>query len=173
MKSHVVQKIGAGIILLLVTVSFIPSLAGAFDHEDGRQGKWPGRKGHHLSILGIWRNPQLMETLELSADQVKQIRKADFDYREENLRIQAPLDGLHLKMDKALSVDTVDETAVIALAEKIADIKGQLFVQKIEARLTVEKLLSAEQVKELKQYNMHSKKKDRPGRKKNRFAHDG
>ena len=169
MKSKVVQKIGAGVIVLLVAVSFMPSLAGAFDHEDGRQGKWPDRKGHHLSILGIWRNPQLMETLELTADQVKQIRKADFDYREKNLNIQAPLDGLHLKMDKALSADTVDETAVIARAEKIADIKGKLFVRKIESRLTVEKLLSAEQVKKLKQFDMHSKKKDRPGGKKNPF----
>jgi len=69
-------------------------------------------------------------------------------------------------MDKAFSEDVVDDTAVLSLAEKISDVKGKLFIQKIEARLAVGKLLNADQIKKLELLDRRQKKQGRkPGKK--------
>jgi Spy/CpxP family protein refolding chaperone len=166
MKSKLSKKFGTGVIVLLITVCFIPAIAGAFAPGDERQDKGIDRKGHHRPVLGIWRNPQMVQKLELTTEQVKQVRDADFTFRERCLELKAQLGGFHLKMDKAFSDEVVDNAAVLSLAEKISDIKGKLFVQKIEARLTVGKLLNADQIKKLKLYDIHQKKRDlRKGKK--------
>jgi Spy/CpxP family protein refolding chaperone len=53
-------------------------------------------------------------------------------------------------MDKAFSGDSIDDKAVRQLAEKIAGVKGDLFVQDVESRLTIGKILSADQMDKLK-----------------------
>ena len=103
----------------------------------------------------------MIQALELTPEQVKQLRDADFTFREKLLLLRSQLDGFHLEMDKAFSGDAVEDTAVRSLAEKISDVKGEMFIQKIEARLAVGKLLNAEQIQKLKLYEMHRKKQDR------------
>jgi len=49
----------------------------------------------------------------------------------------------------------VDEPDVLKLAQKISDLKGKLFVQKIESRLAVGKLLTADQLKKLEVFDLH------------------
>ncbi len=161
MNSKLSKKFGTGIIVLLITVCFIPAIAGAFSPGDGRQEKEFDRKDHHRSALGIWRDLQMVQKLELTTEQVKQLRDADFAFREKRLELKAQLDSVHLKMDKAFSDDIVDNASVLFLAEKISDMRGKLFVQKIEARLAVGKLLNADQIKKLKPYDMHQKKQGR------------
>jgi hypothetical protein len=65
------------------------------------------------------------------------------------------LDGLHLQLEKLFSADPVDEPDVLKLAQKISDLKGKLFVQKIESRLAVGKLLNADQLKKLEVFDLH------------------
>lgn len=161
MNSKLSKKLGTGVIVLLITVCFIPAIAGAFAPEDGRQDKGFAIKDHHRPALGIWRDPQMVQELELTKEQVKQLRDADFTFREKHLALKAQLDGLRLQMDKAFSDDVVNDTAVLSLAEKISDVKGKMFVQKIEARLAVGKLLNADQIKKLKLYELHQKKQGR------------
>ena len=161
MKSKLSKKFGTGIVVLLITVCFIPALAGAFVPGDGRQDMRFERRGHHRSPLGIWRDPQIVNKLGLSAEQVKQIREADFTFREKCLLLKAQLDGLHLKMDKAFSDDILGNAVVLSLAKKIADVKGKLFVQEVGARLTVGKLLHADQIKKLKLLDRHQNKQRR------------
>ena len=161
MNSKLSKKFCTGAMVRLITVFFIPAIAGAFAPGDGRQGKGFDRKDHHRPVLGIWRDPQMIQALELTTGQVKQLRDADFTFREKRLALSAQLDSFHLKMDKAFSDDTVDSTGVLALAEKISDVKGKMFIQKIEARLAVRKLLNADQIQKLKLYDMHRKKQGR------------
>ena len=166
MNSRLSKKLGTGVVVLLISVCFIPAMAGAFATGDGRQGKGFDSKGHHRSALGIWRDPQMVQKLGLTAEQVKQVRDADFTFRGKKLELKAQLDSLRLQMDKAFSDDIVDDTAVLSLAEKISDVKGKMFIQKIEARLVVGKLLNADQINKLKLYDMSPKKQDRkPGKK--------
>ena len=166
MNSKLSKKFGTGVMVLLITVCFIPAMAGAFVAGDGRQDKGFDRKDHHRPALGIWRNPQLVKELELTTEQVKQLRDADFTFREKRLGLKAQLDGLRLQMDKAFTNDVVDDTAVLSLAEKISGVKGKLFIQKIEARLEVGKLLNADQINKLELYEMQPKKQVRKHGKK-------
>jgi Spy/CpxP family protein refolding chaperone len=166
MNSKLSKKFGTGVMVLLITVCFIPAMAGAFAAGDGRQDKGFDRKDHHRPALGIWRNPQMVQELELTTEQVKQLRDADFTFREKRLALKAQLDSLRLQIDKAFSDDIVDNAAILSLAEKISDVKGKMFVQKIEARLAVGKLLNADQIKKLELLDRCQKKQGRkPGKK--------
>jgi len=161
MNSKLSKKFGTGVMVLLITVCFTPAIAGAFLSGDGKHEKGFDMKDRHRPALGIWRNPQMVQKLELSVEQVKQLRDADFTFREKMLELKAQLDSLRLQMDKAFSDDIVDNTAVLSLAEKIAGLKGKMFIQKIEVRLEVGRLLSADQINKLRLYDMQSKKQVR------------
>ena len=149
------KKLGTGLIVLLTAVCFIPAVAGAFTPEGGRPDKGFGGKGIHPPALGIWRNPQMVQQLEITEQQVKELRDADFTFREKRLALRAQLDGLRLHMEKAFSEDAVDNAAVLSVAEKISDTQGKLFIQDIESRLALGKILNADQIKKLKLYAMH------------------
>jgi hypothetical protein len=166
MNSKLSKKLGTGIVVLLITVCFIPAIAGAFALGDGKHDRGLDRKGRYRNVLGIWRDPQMVQKLGLTAEQVKKVRDADFTFREKGLPLKAQLDNLRLQMEKALTEDVVDDKAVLSLAEKISDVKGKLFIQKIEARLAAGKLLNADQINKLKLYVRHQKKQGRKHGKK-------
>ena len=126
----------------------------------------PAAEDRHRPALGIWRDPQMVQKLELTAEQVKQVRNADFTFREKRLGLKAQLDSLQLQMDKAFTDDVIDDTAVLSLAEKISGVKRKLFIQKIEARLEVGKLLNADQINKLELHDMQPKKQVRKHGKK-------
>ncbi len=166
MNWKISKTFGIGVMVLLITVCFIPAMAGAFTAEDGKHDKGFDRKDRHKTALGIWRDPQMVQKLELTTEQVKQLRDADFVFHEKHLELKAQLGRFRLQMDKAFSDDIVNNTAVLALAENISDVKGKLFIQKIETRLAVGKLLNADQIKKLKLYDLHPKKQGRGSGKK-------
>ena len=160
MNSNLRQKFFTGAMVLLVTVFFIPAFAGAFTPGDCKPDKRFGMKRHHMSPLGIWRNPKMVQELGLTDEQVKGLREADFAHREKRLQLKSKLDGLHLEMKKLFSADPVNESDILQLAQKISDLKGKLFVRKIEARLAVGKLLTADQLKKLKMFDLHHHAKE-------------
>ena len=166
MNSNLSKKIGTGVFVLLITVCFIPAIAGAFAPGDGKHYRGLDSKGRHRNVLGIWRDPLMVQELGLTAEQVKKVRDADFAFREKGLSLKAQLDSLRLQMEKAFTEDVDDDKAVLSLAEKISDVKGKLFIQKIEARLAGKKLLNADQINQLKLYDMDKKKQDRKNGKK-------
>jgi Spy/CpxP family protein refolding chaperone len=162
------KKTGTAAIIILIAICFIPAVAAAMGPGKRGAGQRSGMAGHFQHGLGIWRNPQLVQALELSDEQVGQLKEADFDYREERMSLRAELDGLRLQMDKAFSGDTADDTQVRSLAEKISVVKGKLFVQKIEARLMIAKLLNADQISKLKMYDAKPRNRgQRQGREQN------
>ena len=153
-----VKSITTGMILLII-VCFVPTVAGAFEPGGGKHDKGFDKRDRHRPVLGIWRDSQMIQKLGLTSEQVKEIREADFTFREKHLALKTQIDGLRLQMDKAFSEDVVDDAALLSLAEKISNLKGKLFVQKIESRLTLGKILNADQIKKMKLYDMHQKRK--------------
>ena len=97
----------------------------------------------------------MIQELGLTDEQVKGFREADFAHREKRLQLKSKLDGLRLEMEKLLFADPLNEAEVLQLAQKISDQKGKLFVQKIESRLAVGKLLTADQLNKLKKFDLH------------------
>jgi len=53
---------------------FIPAIAGAFPPGNSMQGSRFHSKGRHRSVLGIWRNPEMVKKLGITAEQVKQLK---------------------------------------------------------------------------------------------------
>ncbi len=148
---------GSFFIVLLITICLSPAMAESFPQKNPMPGMKFEQTGHHPPILGIWQNPKIVEKLELTKDQIKQLREEYFTFREKALGLKAGLDGLHLKMEKAFSNDIVDHEAVLKIANSIADIKGKLFINVIESRLMLGKLLNTDQMQELKLYIMNKK----------------
>lgn len=159
MSKRMSKKAGIGVMVLLVFICFVPAMAGAFAQGSGENGKGVDGKRQHHSPLGIWRNPQMVEKLHLTDQQVDQLRDLDFAHREKQQVLKAQLDSLRLQMDKAFTEDTVDNAIVREIAEKMADAKGSMFVEKIDSRLALEAALTADQVDKLKQYRMNKKRK--------------
>ena len=159
MNSKSSKKFGTGVMVLLITVCLIPALALAEASGDQRQSKGLEMKGHHGPVLGIWRNRQMVQKLELTENQVKQIRDTDFTFREKHLALKSQLDNFHLQMEKAFSNDRVDDTAILKAAQAISDVRGKLFVQNVESRLALGKILTADQIKKMNLYDMQPKRK--------------
>lgn len=166
------KKISTAVIALLVTVWLFPSTAGAFAFGKEGQQKGGDRKSQHRPAQGIWRDSQMIDELGLTDEQIKQIRDADFAFRENHLTLKAQLDRFHLEMEKALSADTVDDQAVLKTANTIADVKGTMFVLEIESRLALGRILTADQSKILGLYDLKPKKKgSKPGKKSHAKHH--
>jgi Spy/CpxP family protein refolding chaperone len=141
-------------VILLFMVIIIPAVAGAFSPEDGLSRMMPysenGGQPHPMPPPPIWRNQKIIEALTLTQEQISTLKDADFAFREKSLELKAPLDKLHLQMEKAFSAEPVDKFAVIGLAQKMADLQGKRFIQDIEYKLTIEGVLTADQLKKLK-----------------------
>ncbi len=166
------KKAGIGVMVLLITICFVPAMAGAFAQGSGERGKGFDGKGQHRSHLGIWRNPQMVEKLQLTDQQVDQLRDLDFAHREKHQALKAQLDSFRLLMDKAFTDDNVDKASVRQTAEKMAEVKGSMFVEKIDSRLDLEEILTVDQIDNLKQYRINNIRKGmQPGQKqmKGRF----
>ena len=47
MRTLMNKKAGIGVMVLLITICFVPAMAGAFAQESGERGKGFHRKGQH------------------------------------------------------------------------------------------------------------------------------
>ncbi|MCI5146821.1 MAG: periplasmic heavy metal sensor [Candidatus Electrothrix sp. AR3] len=152
MNTKLSKKIGRGIMTLLIAASFIPAVAGACPGR-GQRGQGcdlRGQKGPSRSMLHIWQNPQMVQDLGLSPDQVTKLKQADFSAQEKRLDLRTEMSKLKLEMNQAFAADVVDNKVVRELAGKIAAVKGKMSVKKVEARLAMRNLLTPDQVKKMK-----------------------
>lgn len=159
MKSKLNQKLSTSVIVLLIITFFIPVLALAGTPGEHRQGKELKMMGHHGPSLDIWRNPKIVQELELTENQLKQIKDTDFAFREKHLVLRSKLDSFHLQLDKAFSNDRVDDAAILKIAQAVSDVESKLFVQNVESRLALGKILTADQIKKMSLYTIQPKRK--------------
>lgn len=156
MNANIRKKIGTGIMAVLIAAALIPTAAKACQGRGGRGGGqgmgmdcgMGGRGGG--SAFGIWQNPQAVQDLAITSEQVKKLKEAEFAAREKQLPLMNELDSLRLKMDQAFAAEPVDEKAVLELTEKISAVKGKMAVQMTEERLAMSKILTPEQLDKMK-----------------------
>lgn len=163
MNTKLRRTVGRNIMVLVLAAFFmaagsLPAVAGASAkaavwHKGGME-----KHRHHRPALKIWQDPEMVQKLELTEAQIKKLRDADFTSREKRLELKAQLDRLDLQMEKAFSADTVDQKTVLKLAEKISDVRASLFIQRIESRLAMGKIINTEQMNKLKQQLWQEKK---------------
>ncbi|WP_417909892.1 Spy/CpxP family protein refolding chaperone [Candidatus Electronema sp. PJ] len=153
MNAIINKRIGTVLMAALLSAALIPAAAEACRGGRGGRGGGQGmgmdcgmRGGRGGAAFGIWQNPQAVQDLGISAEQVKKLKEAEFAAREKQLPLNAELDSLRLKMDQAFATEPVDEKAVLELTEKISAVKGKMAVQMTEERLAMKKILTPEQV---------------------------
>ena len=152
------------IVAVFFAVTVIPAMAAAMpSQKDAWQEKGIDRPRLKGPALGIWRSPQLVEKLELTDEQINQLREADFNAREKCLEARAQLDQLRLQMDKAFSQEGIDQAGVRQLSRQMAEVKGRLFIQEVESRLAVSRILDANQINMLRQLVMQQGKQGPKG----------
>jgi Spy/CpxP family protein refolding chaperone len=147
------------VIALLIAVMFwFPGLAGAFQ-GDNHHGKGFGMKNNMDSGCGLWQNQKLVQDLSLSGDQVNKLKDMEYACREKQLQIESRIDMLQLQMDKAFSSDKIEDGEVLKLAKEISGLRGDKYLQKIESKLAVRKILTLDQMKKLDLYRMNHPQK--------------
>ena len=167
------KKVGTSVLAVMITICCMPAIAGAFAPGDGRPGQGFDQPNHGRLALNIWRSPRAIEKLKFTENQVRQLRDLDFSHREKVLPLKAQIEAAHLKMDKAISGDSVDRKLVLTLAKRTADLKGKIFVLDIEAHLIFEEILTADQRNELKLLFGPGRKHDRRAARSGSFKSPG
>lgn len=109
----------------------------------------PGRPGGPGGPGGP--GPRLKEELGLSEAQETQIRKLHLDQRKAQIRRRADLEVARLELHDLLAADTVDEKAVQAKVQQIADLEAANLRARVDTQLAMRKVLTPEQQKKFKE----------------------
>lgn len=90
--------------------------------------------------------PSLLAELNLSADQVEQIRQLNHSRRPQMQQAQRRLRDANHALDAAIYADTVNDTDVQARLREVQAAQGDLARLRFEGELAVRKLLTPEQL---------------------------
>lgn len=140
-----------GALVVGIAVFALFAYVEAFGQREGKPGREMEMKHPFPPPCRNRMPPAMAQDLGLTDEQIKSIRDADFTFKERHIELRAQLDQLHLQMEKAFSSDTVDEATVRDVAHRIADLQGKMFILDIDSRLAMERLLTSDQRKRLKQ----------------------
>jgi Spy/CpxP family protein refolding chaperone len=151
MKTSIKENFFRTAIFLLIGFFLVPTVAFAFRGGPGKSERGMGMhmKGMQGSSFCIWNNPQIVEDLELTDEQIDKLKEADFAMKENHLELRSQLNRLNLEMQKAFSEETVNDPEVLELANKMAEIRSKLFMDRVEARLKMTKILTDDQFKKM------------------------
>jgi Spy/CpxP family protein refolding chaperone len=151
MTTSIKQNFFKGAIFLLIGIFFVPAIASAFRHGDGKSERGMGMQMQTMqwTPFHVWNNPKTAEELGLSDEQVGKLKEADFSMKENHLELRAQLNRLNLEMEEAFSEKAINDSQVLELANKMNEIRNQLFMDRVESRLKMTKILTPEQLEKL------------------------
>ncbi|NIP99876.1 MAG: hypothetical protein GWM98_05360 [Nitrospinaceae bacterium] len=131
-------------------------------HGYSRHG-YRGHGGHyrrHGGHGGHGKDPfrhilRFAHALGLKADQVKQIRDKQFEFRKLCIELKAQHQIAHLELDKLVHSGNLDESAIRAVGDKLKQIKSKKIDGMIDAKINLLKLLTDEQRKKIATLHAH------------------
>lgn len=160
--------------VFLIGIFFIPAIAGAFRQGPGKYERGMGMyrdDGMYWASFHVWNNPKMVEELGLTDEQITELKESDFAMKESHMELRSQLNQLSLAMEKAFTEKPVNDAQVIELANKMSEIRNNLFMDRIESRLKMTRILTEEQLEKLQalkpaacEDGRKSGKYDRPGR---------
>lgn len=96
-----------------------------------------------------WENDLIAKEIGLTEDQAKKIDALATAHRKEMIKLEADLKIAKLELDDLM--DNMDsETAVRKKAQEVSKLQEKIYTSRIEHRLAMNKILTAEQQKKLK-----------------------
>ena len=153
MKTKSAANPSIWIVLCVIAALALPATALAFHHgpgDDGFRNHGFGKSGGmRHGACGLWQNQKMVDALELSDAQVAKLREADFAMRAKAIDIHAERQRLELKLQQAFTADPLNDAQIMDLARQLADVNGQKTMQRVESRLALHKILTADQLKKL------------------------
>ncbi|WPD22594.1 MAG: Spy/CpxP family protein refolding chaperone [Candidatus Electrothrix scaldis] len=141
MKTVYTLKKGRRVIALLLLLFFFFSIAGTAYAESEKQ----------LSVLAIWQDKNIVASLELTPEQVKEIQEADEEARKKRTDLWAKMEEIDQKLYRILAADVINERAVKILTRTKAGVREKMILQMAEERLIVGRILQPEQKEKLEQ----------------------
>jgi len=93
--------------------------------------------------------------LGLTSEQVEQIKAHEFEFKKMKIQRKADHAIAHMELDRLAHSVTVDEAGMRAVGNRLAEIKSRKIHAMIEAKITLLKILTAEQRQKVSK--MHSR----------------
>ena len=153
-----IMILAGGIVLgVLLTTSI------TYARPAGPEGGMPGddefineRPGHHSRSRGgmCFGNPELMkEKMGLSDKQIKKIEKINLNYQKFFLEKREKLQPKRIKLRKLLLEEKVDLEEVKDILKDMSEVEVDIRIARIKQRIEIEKILTDEQKKKIRQHN--------------------
>jgi Spy/CpxP family protein refolding chaperone len=98
-----------------------------------------------------WRDPELVEKLQVSDEQVRRIEKIAQDHQIQEIDLRATLEKQEVALRPLMEMDQPDESQVLAQIDKVAQARANLEKAQVQMILAVRRVLTAEQAKKLRE----------------------
>jgi Spy/CpxP family protein refolding chaperone len=147
---------------MLIGIFVVPSLAWAYRHGPG---KWERGMGScMMSMRGtgfcVWNNPEMIEKLNLTDEQLNHLKEADFALRKNFLEKRSQMNHFKLEMQRAFAQENINDSEILELGKKMAGIQSEMFMNRVESRLELKNILTDEQFKMLESTPMGKFERD-------------
>jgi Spy/CpxP family protein refolding chaperone len=106
---------------------------------------------------------RLQEQLGIDEGQAEQLRQIRRDQQKAHVRLRADMEIARMELEELLLADAVNESAINAKVGEVAKLQTAALHSRIDGRLAVRKILSAEQAKKLERLRQR-RKGQRPAR---------
>jgi Spy/CpxP family protein refolding chaperone len=150
---------------IVAAASLLIAQPSVYAKEGGhRQGdrKAPGKEcmmmhGDRMGPGGpMFGDPERMKKdLGLTDEQVKKIAGINSEHKKKMLEYREKLAPREIQLERLLLEDAVDLAKVKSLLREISDLKVEVQMLRIQHRLDIEKVLTAEQKEKMRQHRKH------------------
>jgi len=150
-----------------VPVAPPPCLQGPEGAGPGSVAPWgPGQPpGPHRMTGpgGWWKEPEVVKALQLTEAQVAKLEESHQAHRLRMVALRAELERQEILLQPLLEADRPDESQVAAGLDRIAAARGALEKERVLSLVTIRRLLSVEQWKQLQAFHRGPGAAGRPG----------
>jgi protein CpxP len=128
-----------------------PPLRGAGRAGMAGKGRGPGRLPGEGGLGRVLRDPQMVQKLGITDDQVKKMEDIFQQHRLKLIDLNADLQKAEATLEPLMSADHPDEAKVVAQIDRVAQSRAELEKANARMLLAVRQVLTPEQWKKLQQ----------------------
>ncbi len=135
---------------LLVLVTFL-TMAGVIASVAYAAPPKPGQgMGSHLPIGKLLDDPEFIEKLQLSSDQVAKLKNLHFEHQKRMIALRSNLQTKKLELRQLFDAEVLDKKLIRTKVEEVNTAKANLALEKVEMKLSAIDVFTSEQMAELK-----------------------
>lgn len=101
-------------------------------------------------IRRLLSDPEVQARLGLTPEQVDRLEDYRYQFRQRQIELRSQIQSLRLELRRLLREDSPDRVAVNDVANQLAEVRTQLFRERINRRLEAREILTPEQRAEIR-----------------------